>query len=261
MGDSPDDDLLESHDNGVVTLTFNRPARLNAITVAMFEQLLALCERVAADETARVVVLAGTGRGFCAGGDITEMAHRASESQADAVRTLRRRMRIVQLLHEMPKPTIAMTQGPAAGAGMCLALACDLRIAGPDAMFTTAFGKIGYAGDYGGSYFLPRLVGSAKARELYFTGASVCADEALAIGLVNRVVRSASLAAETQALARALADGPRFAIAQMKRNFNLSDAADLSTVLDEEAAGQIRCRLTDEHRAAAQAFARERDGR
>lgn len=262
MRESDEADLLESRDGGVVTLTFNRPARLNAITVPMFERLLATCERLAGDATARAIVLAGAGRGFSAGGDVGEMANRApGETPEDAVRTLRRRMRIAQLLHEMPAPTLAVIQGPAAGAGLCLALACDLRIAGPAASFTMAFGKVGYAGDYGGSYFLPRLVGAAKARELYFTSATIGADEALRIGLVNRIVPTPQLVDETRALATALADGPRVALAQMKRNLNLADGGDLSAVLDEEAVGQIRCRLTDDHREAARAFVEKRKPR
>lgn len=256
-------DLLEARDgDGVVTLTLNRPARLNAITVPMFEQLLATLERLAADAAVGAVVLAGAGRGFCAGGDVGEMANRVpGEAPDDAVRTLRRRMRIAQLLHEMPQPTLAAIQGPAAGAGLCLALACDLRIAGADASFTTAFGRMGYAGDYGGSYFLPRLVGTAKARELYFASAVVGAEEALRIGLVNRLVPTADVAPETHALATALARGPRLALAQMKRNLNCADGGDLAALLDLEAEGQIRCRLTDDHREAARAFVEKRPPR
>ncbi len=257
-----DDDLIESRHEGVVTLTFNRPARLNAITASMFERLLGICERLASDAATGAVVLAGTGRGFCAGGDIGEIAGRVEGEAPDAaVRTLRRRMEIARLLHEMPQPTIAMVHGPAAGAGLCLALACDLRYAGPDATFTTAFANVGYAGDYGGSYFLPRLVGAAKARELYFTGALIDAPEALRIGLVNRIVPASSLARETMELAAALAHGPRIALAQMKRNLNCADAGDLPAVLDEEAAGQIRCRNTDDHREAARAFVEKRKPR
>ncbi|MFO1306061.1 MAG: enoyl-CoA hydratase [Burkholderiales bacterium] len=242
----------------MVTLLLNRPARLNAITAPMFESLLERFSRIAADESVGALVLAGAGRAFCAGGDVTEMVDRDAQSQAEAVAILRRRMDIARLLHEMPKVTIARVQGPAAGAGVCLALACDLRIASPEASFTLAFGRMGYAGDYGGSYFLPRLVGPAKARELYFTSASLGAQEALAIGLVNRVTASESLDADVAELARSLASGPRVALAQMKRNLNAADAGDLGAVLDVEAEGQIRCRFTEDHREAARAFMERR---
>ncbi len=254
-----DDHLLESCDDGVTTITLNRPGRLNAISGDMFERLLVMLERIAADATVGAVILAGAGRAFSAGGDISEMAHRdAAETPQAAVRTLRRRMEIVRLLHAMPQPTLARVQGPAAGAGMCLALACDLRIAGPAASFTTAFAKVGYAGDYGGSYFLPQLVGTAKARELYFTAARVDAAEALRIGLVNRVVEEAQLITATHALAATFASGPRLALAQMKRNLNLAEGNGLPALLDLEAEGQIRCRLTEDHREAARAFIEKR---
>ncbi len=258
MERAQDDDIVETFDHGVVTLCLNRPTRLNAITVPMFESLLARCERIAADPDVGALVLAGAGRAFCAGGDIHEMADRAVESPAQAVATLRRRMEIARLLREMGKPTIARVQGPAAGAGFCLALACDMRIAGPDASFTLAFGRVGYASDYGGSYFLPKLVGPAKARELYFTNAVVNVPEALALGIVNRVVPAPSLAAEVDALARSLASGPRVALAQMKRNLNEADGGSLARVLDTEAEGQIRCRFTEDHREAARAFLERR---
>lgn len=258
MDVAPGDEIVETFDHGVVTLCLNRPARLNAITAPMFESLLARCERIAADADVGALVLAGAGRAFCAGGDVREMADRVPEAPAQAVATLRRRMEIARLLHEMPKPTIARVQGPAAGAGFCLALACDMRIAGQEASFTLAFGRVGYASDYGGSYFLPRLVGPAKARELYFTSAVVSAPEALALGLVNHVVPAASLDDEVHALAKGLASGPRVALAQMKRNLNEADGGSLAQVLDTEAEGQIRCRFTEDHREAARAFLERR---
>lgn len=250
--------IVETCEGGVVTLLLNRPACLNAITAPMFESLLERCNRIAGDDRVGALVLAGAGRAFCAGGDVKEMVDRGAESEAAAVATLRRRMEIARLLHEMPKPTIAKIHGPAAGAGVCLALACDLRIAGPRASFSLAFGRMGYAGDYAGSFFLPRLVGAAKARELYFTSASIDALEAQALGLVNRVVADESLDNEVSALAGAMASGPRIAFAQMKRNLNAADAGDLGKVLDIEAEGQIRCRLTEDHREAARAFLERR---
>lgn len=255
------DEIVETREAGVVTLCLNRPSRLNALTGPMLEDLLARCARLAVDDEVGCVVLAGAGRAFCAGGDVHEMADRADESPAAAVATLRRRMEIVRLLHAMPKPTLASVHGVAAGAGLCLALACDMRIAGPEATFTLAFGRMGYASDYGGSYFLPRLVGTAKARELYFTSARIDASQALALGIVNRVVPAADLEAEVNALARSLAAGPRLAFAQMKRNLDAGEEERLAHVLDVEAEGQIRCRFTEDHREAARAFVEKRPAR
>lgn len=258
----PDDTaIVETREEGVVTLLLNRPAQLNAVTAPMFESLLERCERIAADESVGALVLAGAGRAFCAGGDVKEMADRAPEAADAAVATLRRRMEIARLLHEMEKPTIAKVHGPAAGAGCCLALACDLRIAGPGASFTLAFGRMGYAGDYGGSYFLPRLVGPAKARELYYTSVTVGAQEALELRMVNRVVAAEALDAAVAELAASLASGPRVALAQMKRNLNAADERALADVLDIEAEGQIRCRFTEDHREAARAFLERRPPR
>jgi 2-(1,2-epoxy-1,2-dihydrophenyl)acetyl-CoA isomerase len=254
-----EDHLVESSEGGVTTLLLNRPERLNAVSGPMLERLLERLEHIATDSSVGAVVLAGAGRGFCAGGDVGEMNRRdPAESPVQAVQTLRRRMEIVRLLHEMPQPTIACVQGPAAGAGMCLALACDLRIASAAASFTTAFARMGYAGDFGGSYYLPRLVGAAKARELYFTAARVDAQEALRIGLIDRLVDPSQLADAVRELAASLAKGPRVALAQMKRNLNLADGANLSALLDVEAEGQIRCRMTQDHREAARAFVEKR---
>ncbi len=172
------------------------------------------------------VVLTGAGRGFCAGGDVKAMA----EGREFGGDTWRRRPRPCarrwrsRWLHEMPKPTIAMVRGAAAGAGLSLAMACDLRIAGESARFATAFARVGYSGDFGGSYFLTRLVGTAKARELYYTADILSAEQALALGLANRVVPDAQLEEETMALARRLAAGPRVALRYMKRNMNAAES-------------------------------------
>src|SRR5271163_749170 len=145
--------------------------------------------RLAGDPAVRVVVLTGAGRAFCAGGDVKSMAEGGEQRGAAAATAhLRSRMEVSRILHELPKPTIAMLNGPAAGAGLALALACDLRIAGASARLVTAFVRVGFSGDFGGSFFLTRLVGTARARELYFTGRPVEAGEALSLGLVNRVV-------------------------------------------------------------------------
>jgi 2-(1,2-epoxy-1,2-dihydrophenyl)acetyl-CoA isomerase len=254
------DHLLETLQDGVLTLTLNRPDRLNALSREMLERLHAALLRASTDRAVGTIVLTGAGRAFCAGGDVKAMAEGQSDatSYEERVADLRRRMEGARLLHEIAKPTIAMIRGPAAGAGLSLALACDLRIAGEDARLTTAFAKVALSGDFGWHYFLTRLVGTARARELYLTSPILSARDALAIGLVTRVVADAALEAETQSLARALAQGPRIALGYMKQNLNLAETASLPTVMDTEALRHTRCTATEDHREAAAAFVAKR---
>jgi 2-(1,2-epoxy-1,2-dihydrophenyl)acetyl-CoA isomerase len=255
-------DLLEVVKDGVALLTLNRPDRLNALSPAMLDALLEALPRLAADADVGAVVLTGSGRGFCAGGDVKAMAEGrefGGVTLEDKAQALRARMETSRWLHEMPKPTIAMVRGAAAGAGLSLALACDLRVAAEGARFATAFARVGYSGDFGGSYFLSQLVGTAKARELYFTADIVDAAQALALGLVNRVVPDARLEEETLALARRLASGPRIAYRYMKRNFNAAETAGLAQMLDLEAWHHTRCGMTEDHREAARAFVEKRE--
>jgi 2-(1,2-epoxy-1,2-dihydrophenyl)acetyl-CoA isomerase len=256
--------LLETIDDGVALLTLNRPESLNALSGEMMAGLREAVPRLSADPAVRVVVLTGAGRGFCAGGDVKGMAQRnASEGPALSLEArahgLRTGMEVSRQLHEMPKPTIAMVRGPAAGAGMSLALACDLRIASESARFTTAFAKVGFSGDYGGSYFLPKLVGTAKAKELYFTATLIEAQTALEMGIVNRVVSNDELEDETMALARQLAAGPAVAYGYMKRNLNATeDGASIGEVFDLEAWHMTRTGMTEDHKEAARAFVEKR---
>ena len=252
--------LLETLEDGVLTLTMNRPDRLNALNAEMLQGLLDAVTRAAADPAVGVVVLAGAGRGFCAGGNVKAMAERGgrSENFDERARDLRRRMEVARLLHEIPKPTIAMLRGPVAGAGLSLALACDLRIAGETLRLTTAFAKVALSGDFGGSWFLTRLVGPAKARELYFTSPVLGAAEALALGLVSRAVADAALEAETRALALSLARGPRVTLGYIKQNMNLAEQAGLAELMDAEALRHTRCAETEDHREAAAAFVEKR---
>src|SRR5918992_1448788 len=208
-------DLLEHVQDGVALLTMNRPERLNALNGPMLDAMLEALPRLAADATVGAVVLTGAGRAFCAGGDVKAMAEGAEADGTtleDKAAALRARMEVSRWLHEAPKPTIAMVRGAAAGAGLSLALACDLRIASDTARFATAFARVGYSGDFGGSWFLTQLVGTAKARELYYTAEIVDARQALALGLANRVVPDERLEDETLTLARKLAQGPRVAL-------------------------------------------------
>src|ERR1700752_3157654 len=204
-------DLLEVVKDGVAVLTLNRPDRLNAMSEPMLAAMLEALRRLADDPEVGVVVLTGAGRGFCAGGDVKAMAEGrefGGTTLEEKAQDLRSRMEVSRWLHELPKPTIAMIRGAAAGAGLSLALACDLRIAGDSARFATAFARVGYSGDFGGSYFLTQLVGTAKARELYYTAEIVDAPQALGLGLVNRAVPDARLDEETMALAQRIARGP-----------------------------------------------------
>jgi 2-(1,2-epoxy-1,2-dihydrophenyl)acetyl-CoA isomerase len=252
-------DLIETSSDGIATLTLNRPQRLNALSRGMLEGLLGALARLAGDPNVGAIVLTGAGRAFCAGGDVKRMAEHTSELSVDEeTRDLRARMEVSRLLHEIPKPTIAMVNGPAAGAGMSLALACDLRVAGQSARFVTAFANVGFSGDFGGSYFLAKLVGTGKARELYYTAEPVDAAQALALGIVNRVVDDADLAETTMKLARKLAHGPRIALALMKKNFNAAESGSLAELLDLEARGQIETGRTADHKEAARAFVEKR---
>jgi len=252
-------ELLESVTDRIATLTLNRPDRLNALSTPILEGLLEALPRLAADADVAVVVLTGSGRGFCAGGDVKSMAEGTSLLNVDdAVQRLRARMEVSRLLHEIPKPTIAMVNGPAAGAGLAMALACDLRIASESARFITAFAKVGFSGDFGGSYFLSKLIGTGRARELYYSGGALDASQALALGLVSTVVPDFELADATMALARRLAGGPSVALALMKQNFNAAESGTLAELLDLEALHQIQTARTEDHREAARAFVEKR---
>jgi 2-(1,2-epoxy-1,2-dihydrophenyl)acetyl-CoA isomerase len=255
-------DLLEQAKDGVAVLTLNRPDRLNAMSRPMLDALLEALPRLAEDPEIGVIVLTGAGRGFCAGGDVKAMAEGTElggQTMEEKAQALRSRMETSRWLHEMPKPTIAMMRGPAAGAGLSLAMACDLRIASDTVKLGTAFARVGYSGDFGGSYYLTQLVGTAKARELYFTADLLDAQQALGLGLVNRVVADARLEEETMGLAGRLARGPRVAYRYMKRNMNAAENASLKEMLDLEAWHHTRTGMTEDHREAARAFVEKRE--
>ena len=255
-------DLLEQVKDGVAVLTLNRPDRLNAMSRPMLDSLLEALPRLAEDPEIGVVVLTGAGRGFCAGGDVKAMAEGnelGGQTMEEKAQALRSRMETSRWLHEMPKPTIAMMRGPAAGAGLSLAMACDMRIASDTIRLGTAFARVGYSGDFGGSYYLTQLVGTAKARELYFTADLLDAQQALGLGLVNRVVADARLEEETMELASRLARGPRVAYRYMKRNMNAAESASLKEMLDLEAWHHTRTGMTEDHREAARAFVERRE--
>ena len=268
-----EDVLMEKRDDGVALITLNRPESLNAMGGQLMPMLAGYLADVSHDRNVRCVVLTGAGRAFCAGGDVKGMAagrsalgeeNGASASSGAAtfargVEGLRQAQRATSyVLHTMPKPTIAMVNGHAVGAGLSLALACDLRIASDRAKMGTIFRNVGFSGDFGGSYFLQKLVGAGKARELYFTGDIVEADEALRLGMVNRVIEHDRLQEETLGFAAQLASGPTLAFARMKENLNRGEDCDVLTALDQEALNMQLSGTTDDHRDAARAFVEKR---
>ena len=254
-------DLLVAVEDRVATLTMNRPDRRNAMSPAMLDSMLIHLDRFANDPAVGAVVLTGAGGAFCAGGDVKAMAEGTEFAETGLegkVRALRRSMETARLLHEMPKPTLAAIPGAAAGAGLSLALACDLRIAVDTAKITTAFARVAYSGDFGGSWFLSKIVGTAKARELYYLAPVLTGAEAQEIGLVNRAVPQDAFADAVGGTARALANGPAVALGYMKRNMNAAEYQPLSACLDQEAMHHTRCGMTEDHKEAAAAFVAKR---
>jgi len=258
------DTVLLERDGGVATVTLNRPEKMNSLDVELMTQLTRVLEEVATDTSVRCVVLTGAGdRAFSAGGDINAMGGQGlfasatpgrKEPWETAAMHLRRSMEASAWLHEMGKPTLASINGAVAGASLAMALACDLRIAADHAVFTTAFAKIGYSGDYGGAWYLTKIVGTAKARELYFLSERIEAQDALRLGLVNWVAPREKLRDETRTLAQRLAAGPPLAYRYMKRNLNLALTLHERELLDLESEAMMRTGATEDFRNAAAAF-------
>ena len=248
--------LLSERRGRVALITLNRPDRLNALSAELHEALIAALTDVAHDEGVGAVVLTGAGRAFCSGGDLgSNRAATTPEKRAD---DLIHHSESARLLHGMPKPTIAMINGAAAGAGLTFALACDFRIASRKAMLTTAYAKVALSGDYGVSYFLGKLVGAAKARELLFLSDRIDAEEALRVGLVNRVEDEERLSEAVMELADRLANGPGVAFRYMKQNLILAESEALGPVLEREAYNMARCSRTGDAAEAGAAFREKR---
>ena len=233
----------------------------------MVSALGAVLAQVETDEAVGCVVLTGAGGAFCAGGDVKGMAAGPADRGDGARRSLDaliHRQRLNQRatsgrLWSMPKPTIAAVGGPAAGAGLSLALACDLRYAVPGAVLTTAFARVAFAGDYGGSWFLTRLVGSSKAKELYYFSERLSAEDALRLGIVNAIFAPADFEREVMDRARRLAHGPSVAYRYMKENLNRAVSGELGECMDLEVTHHVHTGLTEDHREAAQAFVDKRE--
>jgi len=256
-------DLLETRQDGVAILTLNRPEARNALSGEILSGLMEALPRLAADSSVGAVVITGAGGAFCAGGDVKRFA--ASDGGAnhgrspeEAAYSLRQSMEVSRWLHDMPKITIAAIPGAAAGAGLSIALACDFRIAARGAKITTAFAKVGLSGDFGGTYFLTQLVGVASAKELYLLSDVITAEDAERIGLVNRAVDPDQLEAETLALAKRLANGPKITLGLMKRNLNLAEKGDMLLSFETEAINHSRSAATEDHAEAARAFVEKR---
>ena len=251
--------LLEKSEH-IATLTLNRPDARNAIDLVMREEIVAALDEMEADESTRVVIVTGAGEHFCAGGDVKTMQakrHTAAEGRA-RVQLLNR---MVLRLVNFPKPTLAMVDGYAVGAGFNLALGCDLIVASDRARFGQVFSKIGLVPDGGGTYFLPRAGGPAKAKELIFTADIIDAEEALRLGLVNRVVPAGDLRQATLGLARRIAEGPPKALALAKHLLNRSANVDLPGALELEAFAQSHAITSEDHQEGLRAFFEKRPPR
>jgi 2-(1,2-epoxy-1,2-dihydrophenyl)acetyl-CoA isomerase len=256
---SADEMVLQHLESGLLTITMNRPERRNALHPDMVVGLVAAARRAAEDHEVRAVLFKGAGGTILVGGDVKAMAEgRAPLAFEAKLANLRRGMEVSRILHQMPKPVVAQLDGAAAGAGLSMALACDLRIASESCKITTAFAKVGFSGDYGGTYFLTQLIGSAKARELYLLSPVLAASEALALGVVNRVVPDSEIDTAAREIAMSLAQGPSVALGYIKRNINNAEHLSLEDCFDGEAIHHTRAGETADHKEAAKAFVEKR---
>ena len=249
-------------DGGIVTISLNRPERLNALAGYMRRDLAEALEEAGSDPEVRVIVIKGEGRAFCAGGDIHFMAELVERGDSEEfARLLGAARRVILAIRQMTKPVVASIEGACAGAGFNLALACDLRIASETASFAQSFVKIGFHPDWGGTYFLPRMVPSNIAAELFFLGDAIDAQKALALGLVNRVVPPEQLEAETRKLAERLRDAPAVSIAAAKQAVYAGEHDSLEQMLQYEVDAQMRCFESEDGREGVRAFLEKRPPR
>ena len=263
--DTGTDDLLAEVIDGVALITLNRPEARNAMSGPMNQALQKTLADAEVDPDIKCIVLTGAGKGFCAGGDVKGMAESGDGTVGtNTIDGAIHEQRIHQRgtagkLFKMPKPTIAALPGAAAGAGLSLALACDMRIMASNAIMTTAFARVGFSGDYGGTYFMTQLVGSAKARQLYYLSERVSAEEALSLGLTNWVCEADELREKAMVIASRLANGPTVAYRYVKENLNRALAGEVDDCLDLEATHHVHCGQTQDHREATKAFVEKRE--
>ena len=250
-------------ENGVATITLNRPEVRNALSDELTPALRRMIKKLGDRDDVGSLLITGAGTAFCAGGDVKGMGASGNgpkRPEADQVADLRERQRtLTGRLYHFPHPTIAALPGAAAGAGLAIALACDLRLVASSAFVTTGYARVGLSGDYGLSWLLPRLVGAARARELMFTGERIDAERCLAMGIANHVVEDNELAGEALALATSLACGPRKALKLMKENLIDAATSEFFEALDGEASRLVQSAGTADHKEAVRAFIEKRD--
>jgi enoyl-CoA hydratase/carnithine racemase len=254
-------DLLYEVKDRIATITLNRPDKLNAFTGPMIEAWAGALGEAQRDDTVNVVVVTGAGRAFCAGGDVGRMGQGAPTPLEHKNQLWENIHRVPRTLEAMDKPVIAMVNGLAVGAGMGMCLMCDVRVASEEARFSTGYVKVGLVPGDGDTYFLPRLVGAAKALELLWTADFIEAPEALRLGIVNRLVPAAQLQEATYALARQIADGPQIPIRMIKRLVYQSLRLDLRTHLDLVSSHMAVVRQTIDHAEGVAAFKEKRSPR
>ena len=251
--------LLESAHDGIAVLVMNRPDRMNALNGELATALEGALQRIAKDGAIRVIVLTGAGRAFCAGGDLGVIGKgRETNNLKQLEPILRAGMGAVLTMRTMPQPVIAAVNGAAAGAGMNVALAADVRIAAEEAMFGQNFAKVGLFPDYGGTYFLPELVGPSKAAEMFYTGDMIDAQTALRLGLLNRVVPAVQLEAEVKTLAQKIAGGPPLAIRAVKKVIFADRKEALARALEAEVDYQMKCFASEDCLEGVHAFFEKR---
>ena len=253
-----EDAVLYEVSERVATLTLNRPDRLNAMDASLLDGALNALEAAAADDDVRAVILTGAGRGFCVGGDLGAANTLGTGPSISKMGVLRRYMRTSQYLREMPKVTIAAINGPCAGAGFSWACAADLRYAAESAVFTTAFLNAGLSGDFGGTWTLPRIVGAAKARELYLLSDRFSAAEAAEIGLVSATLPDDELMPHVQKIAQQAAHSAPITLGYIKQNLNDADSLTFTDLLDREAQRHVTSGTTEDAAEAARAFLEKR---
>ncbi|HTZ33201.1 MAG TPA: enoyl-CoA hydratase-related protein [Methylomirabilota bacterium] len=251
--------LLEKRDGAIVTLVFHRPERMNALNNELSTALNEALSRLATDLSVNVVVLTGAGKAFCAGGDLGAIgAGRAKGDATELAPLLRSGMQAVLKMRTMPQPVIAAVNGAAAGAGMNLALAADIRVAADEATFGQNFAKVGLFPDYGGTHFLPELVGPSVAAEMFYTGEMIDAKTALKWGIVNHVVSGDALAGETRKLAEKIANGPQVAVRAVKKAIFGENEKALTKALEREVEEQLKCFHSEDCWEGIRAFREKR---
>ena len=259
--DASESPVLVDIDGAVATVRFNRPERMNTFVPELGARFLAVIESIGARDDIRVVVVTGAGRAFSAGGDLTDGLGALLGPEDQRYSRLRDAVRAVELLRTLPQVTVAAVNGACAGAGLSYALACDLRVASARAVFATAFLDAGVSGDFGGVWFATRLLGAARARELFLLGDRVNADDALRLGLVSRVYADDTFRGDVASLAQRLAERAPIALSEIVRNLRDAEALDLAAYLDVETDRQVRAMSSEDAAEAAEAFFAKRPPR